>query len=170
MVGCERVIRTPRMSAFEQAMGVALAQARAAGEAGEIPIGAVVLDNNDDILATAGNRRERDSDPTAHAEVIALREAAQRRGDWRLMDCSLVVTVEPCPMCAGASVLARLGTLVFGAWNEEYGASGSRWDLVRDRRLNHQIEVVSGVRADEGAALVREFLSGQRASASAEPS
>jgi len=151
-------------------MGLALDQARAAGESGEIPIGAVVLDFNDDVLAATGNRRERDRDPTAHAEVIALREAAQRRGDWRLSDCTLVVTVEPCPMCAGAAVLARLDRLVFGAWNEEYGASGSRWDLVRDRRLNHRIEVISGVRADEGAALVREFLAAQRTDAPDLPS
>lgn len=147
---------------YEWVMGLALQQARAAGESGEIPIGAVVLNNNDDVLAAAGNRRERDHDPTAHAEVLALREAAQQTGDWRLSGCTLVVTVEPCPMCAGAAVLARLSTLVFGAWNEEYGASGSRWDLVRDRRLNHRLEVVSGVRADEGASLVREFLSAQR--------
>lgn len=147
---------------FERAMGLALDQARAAGQAGEIPIGAVVVDSNDDVIAAAGNRRERDHDPTAHAEVIVLREAAQRIGDWRLSGCALVVTVEPCPMCAGAAVLARVDTLVFGAWNEEYGASGSRWDLVRDRRLNHRIEVISGVRADEGAALVREFMSEQR--------
>jgi len=156
----ERVIR-PGIR-YERAMGLALDQARAAGESGEIPIGAVVVNNNDDVLAAAGNRRERDHDPTAHAEILALREAAHQIGDWRLSDCALVVTVEPCPMCAGAAVLARIATLVFGAWNEEYGASGSRWDLVRDRRLNHRLEVVSGVRADEGASLVREFLSAQR--------
>jgi len=149
-------------SRFEHAMGVALEEARAAGSAGEIPIGAVLLDSNDDILAVSGNRRERDIDPTAHAEVIVMREAALQLGTWRLTGCSLVVTVEPCPMCAGASVLARIDRLVFGAWNEEYGASGSRWDLVRDRRLNHRIEVISGIRADEGAALVREFLADQR--------
>jgi len=149
-------------SSFEHAMGVALEEARAAGSAGEIPIGAVLLDSNDDILAVSGNRRERDIDPTAHAEVIVMREAALQLGTWRLTGCSLVVTVEPCPMCAGASVLARIDRLVFGAWNEEYGASGSRWDLVRDRRLNHRIEVISGIRADEGAALVREFLADQR--------
>ncbi len=160
MVPRERVIR-PGIR-YERAMGLALDQARAAGESGEIPIGAVVVNNNDDVLAAAGNRRERDHDPTAHAEILALREAAHQIGDWRLSDCALVVTVEPCPMCAGAAVLARIATLVFGAWNEEYGASGSRWDLVRDRRLNHRLEVVSGVRADEGASLVREFLSAQR--------
>jgi len=147
---------------FERAMGLALQQASAAGESGEIPIGAVVLDDNDDVIAAAGNRRERDHDPTAHAEILALREAAARVGDWRLSGCTLVVTVEPCPMCAGAAVLARIDRLVFGAWNEEYGASGSRWDLVRDRRLNHRIEVISGVRGDEGAALLREFLAAQR--------
>jgi tRNA(adenine34) deaminase len=148
---------------YERAMGLALQQAHASGASGEIPIGAVVLDNNDHVLAAAGNRREQDHDPTAHAEILALRGAAEQLGDWRLTGCTLVVTVEPCPMCAGAAVLARIDTLVFGAWNQEYGASGSRWDLVRDRRLNHRIEVISGVKAHEGGALVRDFLAAQRA-------
>lgn len=148
---------------WDEPMQIALREAQLAGERGEIPIGAVVLDSQGQVLAAAGNSRERDCDPTAHAEVLALRRAASQLGDWRLSDCTLVVTVEPCPMCAGAAVLARVKTLVFGAWNEEYGASGSRWDLVRDPRLNHSVEVISGVRADEGAALVRDFMARQRA-------
>lgn len=147
---------------FDSWMQRALIEARAAGEQGDIPIGAVVVDAEGTVLAVAGNRREVDHDPTAHAEVLALREASQHIGDWRLSGCTLVVTVEPCPMCAGASVLARISTLVIGAWNEEYGAAGSRWDLVRDRRLNHQIEVVGGVRADECSALLTEFMADQR--------
>lgn len=149
---------------WDEPMQIALREAQLAGERGEIPIGAVVLDSEGQILAAAGNSRELDCDPTAHAEVIALRRAAIELGDWRLSNCTLIVTVEPCPMCAGAAVLARVKTLVFGAWNEEYGASGSRWDLVRDRRLNHSIEVISGVRVDECSALVRDFMARQRSS------
>lgn len=147
---------------WHQPMGLALREAQLAAERGEIPIGAVVLDADGKVLAVAGNRREEHSDPTAHAEVLVLRQAAVERGEWRLSDCTLVVTVEPCPMCAGAAVMARINTLVFGAWNEEYGASGSRWDLVRDRRLNHHIEVVSGVRAHECSDLLRGFLRNKR--------
>ena len=149
---------------FDSWMQQALIEARAAGERGDIPIGALVVDANGTVLAVAGNRREVDRDPTAHAEVLALREAAHQLGDWRLSGCTLVVTVEPCPMCAGASVLARISTLVIGAWNDEYGAAGSRWDLVRDRRLNHQVEVVGGIRAEECSALLKEFMADQRGS------
>lgn len=147
---------------WAEAMGLALREATLAGERGEIPIGAVVLDAEGHVLSAAGNRREEESDPTAHAEVLALRQAAVQSGDWRLTDSTLVVTVEPCPMCAGAAVAARIDSLVFGAWNEEYGACGSRWDLVRDRRLNHRIEVINGVRADECSTLLRDFLAGRR--------
>lgn len=147
---------------FDAAMAHALAQAQAAGLAGEIPIGAVVLDDAGEVIAAAHNTREQSQDPTAHAEVLALRAAAQRLGHWRLTDCTLVVTLEPCPMCAGAAVMSRLGRLVFGAWNDEYGAAGSRWDLVRDPRLNHLVEVVPGVRAEECSAIVREFLQKRR--------
>lgn len=150
---------------FDSWMQQALIEARAAGESGDIPIGAVVVDAHGTLLAAAGNRREADQDPTAHAEVLALREAARQVGDWRLSDCTLVVTVEPCPMCAGAIVLSRISTLVLGAWNDDYGAAGSRWDLVRDRRLNHQVEVVGGIRADECSALLKEFLADQRGDA-----
>jgi len=143
-------------------MRLALVQARASAEAGEIPIGAVVLDAAGAIIAQSGNAREATGDPTAHAEVLALRLAGERLGRWRLEDCTLVVTLEPCPMCAGAVVMARIGRLVFGAWNDEYGAAGSRWDLVRDRRLNHRSEVSGGVLADECGAIVREFMMEQR--------
>jgi tRNA(adenine34) deaminase len=144
------------------AMRLAIAQAVLAGESGEIPIGAVVLDAQGEVLAAAGNRREADHDPTAHAEVLALRAAATALGRWRLDDCTLVVTLEPCPMCAGAVVMSRLARVVFGAWNDEYGAAGSRWDLVRDRRLNHRAEVIGGILADECGAMVRDFLMTQR--------
>ena len=148
--------------AVEAAMAEALAEARTAAVEGEIPIGAVVLDADGRVVASAHNVRESSLDPTAHAEILALRAAARSLGDWRLDDCTLVVTLEPCPMCAGAAVMARLGRLVFGAWNEEYGAAGSRWDLVRDRRLNHQVEVFGGVRAEECGAMVAQFLEGRR--------
>jgi tRNA(adenine34) deaminase len=150
-------------------MDIALGEARAAGERGEIPIGAVLVDERGQILAVAGNRRETDNDPTAHAEVLALRTAAERLGDWRLSGCTLVVTVEPCPMCAGAAVLARIQTLVFGAWNDEYGAAGSRWDVVRDKRVNHRIEVISGIQETECAELLQTFLADRRDGAGSRP-
>jgi tRNA(adenine34) deaminase len=155
-------VMTRREADVRTWMHAALIEARAAGERGEIPIGAVVVDSTGRLLAATGNRREADHDPTAHAEVLALRKAAQEHGDWRLIGCTLVVTVEPCPMCAGAAVMSRVQTLVFGAWNDDYGAAGSRWDLVRDRRLNHQVEVVSGVLSDECAGLLQEFLTDRR--------
>jgi tRNA(adenine34) deaminase len=154
---------------FGSWMHIALLEARAAGQRGEIPIGAVVVDPSGRVVATEGNRREAAHDPTAHAEVLALRRAGEVIGDWRLTDCTLVVTVEPCPMCAGATVLSRIGTLVIGAWNDEYGAAGSRWDLVRDRRLNHNVEVVSGIRAGECAALLQEFIAERRMNGSTPP-
>ena len=143
-------------------MAAAIEEARAAADAGEIPIGAVVLDPSGEIVARAHNRREGRHDPTAHAEVLALQQAGEALGRWRLDDCTLVVTLEPCPMCAGAVVMARVGRLVFGAWNDEYGAAGSRWDLVRDRRLNHRAEVIGGLRADECGAMVADFLASRR--------
>lgn len=150
------------MNSYDAAMSVALDEAARAAEEGEIPIGAVVLDAQGDVIAAAHNRREATADPTAHAEILALRSAAAALGRWRLEDCTLVVTLEPCPMCAGAAVMARLGRLAFGAWNDEYGAAGSRWDLVRDRRLNHQVEVFGGVRAEECGAMVAEFMADRR--------
>ena len=142
------------------AMRLALVQAR--DSADDVPVGAVVLDPHGDVLATGRNEREATGDPTAHAEVVALRAAATVRGDWRLDGCTLVVTLEPCPMCAGAAVLARVGRVVFGAWNEAYGAAGSTWDLLRDRRLAHRPEVVGGVLAGECGDLVRGFFDGRR--------
>jgi tRNA(adenine34) deaminase len=148
--------------AFDDPMRAALAEAVVAGETGEVPIGAVVLGPDGRVIGRGHNRREADGDPTAHAEVIALRAAASTLGTWRLDDCTLVVTLEPCTMCAGALVLARVGRLVFGAWNEELGAVGTLWDVVRDRRLNHRPEVVSGVLADESGALLQRFFRAQR--------
>ena len=144
------------------AMDRALASAVAAGERGEIPIGAVILDPDGRCVAEAGNRREADLDPTAHAEILALRAAARQAGDWRLLGHTLVVTVEPCPMCAGAAVLARVSRVVFGAWNPQYGAAGSHWDLLRDPRLAHRVVVVPGLAEVACGTLVREFLAARR--------
>jgi tRNA(adenine34) deaminase len=135
------------------------------GGAPDVPVGAVVLDADGRELAAARNERESAADPTAHAEVLALRAAAARRGQWRLAGCTLVVTLEPCTMCAGALVLARIDTLVFGAWEPKTGAVGSLWDVVRDRRLNHRPEVYSGVLEQECAALLVDFFGRGAASA-----
>lgn len=143
-------------------MRLALAEAAKAGAAGDVPIGAVVLNAGGKVIAAACNERERAGDPTAHAEILALRAAAQVLGEWRLEGCTLVVTLEPCPMCAGAVVMSRVARLVFGAWNDEYGAAGSAWDLVRDRRLNHRPEVVGGVLESECGRLVQDFMATRR--------
>jgi tRNA(adenine34) deaminase len=124
----------------------------------DVPVGAVVYDVDGAELAAAGNEREATGDPTAHAEILVLRRAALLTGSWRLDGCTLVVTLEPCTMCAGALVLARLATLVFGAWEPKSGAVGSLWDVVRDRRLNHRPEVYPGVLAEECAAMMRGFF------------
>lgn len=150
-------------SSYDAAMLAALDLARAALTTGDVPIGAVVLDEAGEIVGRGRNVREADDDPTGHAEVVALREAAAARGQWRLSGCTLVVTIEPCTMCAGASVLARVDRIVFGAYDEKAGAVGSLWDVVRDRRLNHRPEVVAGVLAEESAALLEEFFRDQRA-------
>jgi tRNA(adenine34) deaminase len=144
------------------AMGVALERARAALPSGDVPIGAVVVDATGTVVAAGHNVRERAADPTGHAELVALRAAAAARGRWRLDGCTLVVTLEPCTMCAGALVLARVDRLVFGAYDDKAGAVGSLWDVVRDRRLNHRPEVIAGVRADECGDLIRGFFDGQR--------
>jgi tRNA(adenine34) deaminase len=128
----------------------------------DVPVGAVVYDPDGAELAAAGNQREVAADPTAHAEIVALRAAAARLGTWRLAGCTLVVTLEPCTMCAGAVVLARIDTLVFGAWEPKTGAVGSLWDVVRDRRLNHRPAVYPGVLAAESAALLRRFFDPRR--------
>jgi tRNA(adenine34) deaminase len=134
------------------------ALAVASSSPADVPVGAVVYDADGRELATAGNERELLGDPTAHAEVLALRRAARAVGSWRLDGCTLVVTLEPCTMCAGALVLARVATLVFGAWEPKTGAVGSLWDVVRDRRLNHRPEVYGGVLADECAAMMRGYF------------
>ena len=143
-------------------MGEALDLARQAAADGDVPVGAVVIDAAGEVIGRGRNTRERDGDPTGHAEVVAIREAAAALGQWRLEGCTLVVTLEPCTMCAGAIVASRLERLVFGAFDDKAGAVGSLWDVVRDRRLNHRPEVVSGVRAEESAALLREFFAGHR--------
>lgn len=140
----------------------ALAVAAAAPATGDVPVGAVVYDPAGTELAAGCNERELTGDPTAHAEVLALRRAAERLGSWRLAGCTLVVTLEPCVMCAGALVLARIGTLVFGAWDPKAGAAGSLWDAVRDRRLNHRPEVYPGVLEDDCGALLRAFFATHR--------
>ncbi|MER7011086.1 nucleoside deaminase [Saccharopolyspora sp. NPDC000359] len=141
----------------------ALRVAAAAPSTGDVPIGAVVVDPGGRVLAEAHNQREALRDPTAHAEVLALRAAAAAHGDgWRLEGCTLAVTVEPCTMCAGALVLARVARVVFGVWEPRTGAVGSLWDVVRDRRQNHRPEVVGGVLADECAAVLEEFFAGHR--------
>ena len=139
-------------------MGAALDEARVALAAGDVPVGAVVLDPGGEVVGRGRNVRERLADPTGHAEVVALREAAAARGEWRLDGHTLVVTLEPCTMCAGAAVLARVDRVVFGAHDEKAGAVGSLWDVVRDRRLNHRPEVVAGVLAGESASLLEEFF------------
>ena len=143
-------------------MRLALVEARAALATGDVPIGAVVLDESGAVIGTGRNVREADADPTGHAEVVALRQAATARGEWRLSGCTLVVTLEPCTMCAGAVVLSRVDRLVFGAYDDKAGAVGSLWDVVRDRRLNHRPEVVAGVLAGESAALLAEFFAAHR--------
>ncbi len=143
-------------------MRAALAEAEAARATGDVPIGAVVVDAAGEVLGVGRNVRERDADPTGHAEVVALRTAAASRGEWRLHGCTLVVTLEPCTMCAGAAVLARVDRVVFGAYDDRAGAVGSLWDVVRDRRLNHRPEVVSGVLADESVALLDAFFAARR--------
>jgi len=129
----------------------------------DVPVGAVVVDSSGAVLGRGHNEREATGDPTAHAEILALRAAAAARGEWRLEGCTLVVTLEPCTMCAGAIVLARLDRVVFGAYDAKAGAVGSLWDVVRDRRLNHRPEVVGGVMADETGARLRDFFGRHRA-------
>lgn len=147
----------------QEAVKAALDVAKQARGTADVPIGAVVFAPDGTLLAGAHNAREALGDPTGHAEILALREAARRFGDgWRLDGCTLAVTVEPCTMCAGALVLARVGRVVFGAWEPKTGAVGSLWDVVRDRRLNHRPEVVGGVLAEECALLLDEFFAEHR--------
>ena len=143
-------------------MRVALGLAQEAATWGDVPIGAVVVAEDGSLLGRGANVRERDADPTGHAEVVALRRAAAERGEWRLAGCTLVVTLEPCTMCAGAAVLSRVDRVVFGAYDDKAGAVGSLWDVVRDRRLNHRPEVLAGVLAEDSAALLDGFFSRHR--------
>lgn len=154
--------RDPVVASFRPAMLRALDAAREAAADGEIPVGAVVLDASGEIIGTGRNERERTADPTGHAEIVAMRRAAGVLGGWRLSGCTLVVTLEPCTMCAGASVQARLDRVVYGAVDPKAGAVGSLWDVVRDRRLNHRPEVIAEVMADECAAPLIEFFARRR--------
>ena len=143
-------------------MGRALDLAAGAAGSGDVPVGAVVVSPTGEIIGEGCNLREVEGDPTAHAEIVALRAAARHAGEWRLEDCTLVVTLEPCPMCAGALVLSRISTLVIGAWDPKLGACGSVWDIVRDRRANHRVEVISGVRESECSQVLLDFFAAHR--------
>ena len=147
---------------YDSPMRAALAEAAVAASHGDVPVGAVVLGADGDTIALAHNRREVDADPTAHAELLALRDAALALGRWRLDDCTLVVTLEPCAMCAGAVLAARIPRLVIGAWDHKAGATGSQWDLVRDARIGAKVEVISGVLAAEATALLQGFFEPRR--------
>ncbi|MFC5908141.1 nucleoside deaminase [Streptacidiphilus monticola] len=165
----------PVRDKWHPAMRLALAEAALAPATGDVPVGAIVLGPDGAVIGRGHNEREAVGDPTAHAEVVAIRAAAaalqaasaagvggRREGEWRLSDCTLVVTLEPCTMCAGAIVLSRLARVVYGAHDEKAGAAGSLWDVIRDRRLNHRPEVVPGVLADECADLLLSFFDGHR--------
>lgn len=143
-------------------MSRALELAAEAAAHDDVPVGAVVVDGSGAVIGEGRNLREAHGDPFAHAEIEALRAAAAHRGDWNLDDCSLVVTLEPCVMCAGAILQARVGRIVFGAWDDKAGAVGSMYDVLRDRRLPYRAEVVAGVRADEAAAQLRDFFARRR--------
>ena len=147
---------------YDAAMGEAIAQARAAEELGDVPVGAVILKDGKTI-ARAHNRRIIDADPTAHAEMLAIRAAAEALGDWRLAGCTLVVTLEPCCMCAGAIVLARLDRLVYGAADPKAGAVGTLYTICSDGRLNHQVDVIPGICAETCGQLLTDFFGAQRA-------
>ncbi|OYP16411.1 nucleoside deaminase [Streptomyces sp. FBKL.4005] len=149
----------PVRDRWRAAMRLALAEAELAVRGGDVPVGAVVLSPDGTTVLGAGhNEREATGDPTAHAEVLAIRRAAARLGEWRLTGCTLVVTLEPCTMCAGALVQSRVDRVVYGARDEKAGAAGSLWDVVRDRRLNHRPEVIEGVLAADCARLLTEFF------------
>jgi len=149
---------TPDDSAMRRALGLAAE----AGAAGDVPVGAVVLDARGAVVGEGRNLREQTHDPTAHAEIVALRAAAEAHGGWNLEDHTLVVTLEPCVMCAGAILQARIGRVVFGAWDDKAGAAGSMYDVLRDRRLPYRAEVVGGIRADEATAQLRAFFETRR--------
>lgn len=150
------------MSRWQPAIDAALAEARRALDHDDVPIGALVLDSSGTPIGVGHNERELTGDPTAHAEVLALRRAAAHRGDWHLEGCTLVVTLEPCTMCAGALVAARIERLVFGAYDPKAGAVASLWDVVRDPRLNHRVEVVGGIDEAQCGAVLRDFFAQRR--------
>ena len=152
---------TPYDDAMRQALTLATASA-GVGRQVDVPVGALVLDAAGTVIGAGANIRERDNDPTGHAEIVAIRAASAQRGVWRLDGCTLVVTLEPCTMCAGAIVLSRLETLVFGAYDDKAGAVGSLWDVVRDRRLNHRPLVIGGVLAEETGEVLRTFFAERR--------
>jgi tRNA(adenine34) deaminase len=145
---------------LDQAMELALGQARVSGV--DVPVGAVLLDSVGNVVASAHNERELTGDPTAHAELLAIQRVGKAKGDWRLEDLTLVVTLEPCVMCAGAIVAARIPKVVFGAFDEKVGAAGSRYDLLRDTRLGNPIEVIAGVKEEECSKLLKDFFEAKR--------
>ena len=143
---------------YEEVMHAALEIARSAEKSGDVPVGAILLNPSGEIIGRGFNLRERDNDPTAHAEIVAMREGASSLGKWRLDGCTLVVTLEPCGMCAGAIAQARIPRVVFGAWDEKAGAVGSVWDLLRDPRAPFSVEVISGILEAECAQVLRDFF------------
>jgi tRNA(adenine34) deaminase len=145
---------------LDQAMELAIGQAMAAGQ--DVPVGAVLIDSSGQVVASAHNERELTGDPTAHAELLAIQRVGKANGDWRLEDLTLVVTLEPCVMCAGAIVAARIPKVVFGAFDEKVGAAGSRYDLLRDSRLGNPIEVIAGVKENECSKLLKDFFEAKR--------
>ena len=148
---------------IEEAMRVAIEHAKIASVASrDVPVGAVILNANGDLISAGNNQRELLNDPTAHAEIVAIRHAAKALENWRLDGCSIIVTLEPCAMCAGAIAQSRISKVVFGAWDEKAGASGSVWDLLRDPRALRKVEVTSGVFEEECGAMLKEFFSEQR--------
>ena len=147
---------------LDQAMELAIGQAMASGV--DVPVGAVLLDSTGNVVAAAHNERELTGDPTAHAELLAIQRVGKAKGDWRLEDLTLVVTLEPCVMCAGAIVAARIPKVIFGAFDEKVGAAGSRYDLLRDARLGNPVEVIAGVREAECSKLLRDFFESKRGS------
>jgi tRNA(adenine34) deaminase len=145
---------------LDQAMELAIGQAMASGL--DVPVGAVLIDQSGQVVAAAHNEREQTGDPTAHAELLAIQRVGKSKGDWRLEDLTLVVTLEPCVMCAGAIVAARIPRVVFGAFDERVGAAGSRYDLLRDSRLGNPVEVIAGVREQECSKLLKDFFEAKR--------